>query len=293
VGDGVELAAQLGDAVANLAAVELERALARPLAPDAAALTVAAAARLAQPRREVAQPRNLHLEPRLAAAGVTVEDLQDDRGAVEHRRARRALEILQLGGAELVVDHHQGGGTVAQEHRRVVHGRVVGLDGFVPCGARRGHVEVEIVGGLGGLGGFGSGGRFGGGLGLLVDAAVARLRTRGNHPGAARAVCEHLQLALPQHHARRELAAALGDAADDGVPQGGDETSQLGEGALEVAFAHVGELDAHEHGALGRVGGILHGVGRAGHGLGPRDHSTDGLWAIAQRWALAGRRGCE
>jgi hypothetical protein len=162
-----------------------------------------------------------------------------------------------------------------------------------PAAPDGGHVEVEIVGGLGGLGGFGSGGRFGGGLGLLVDAAVARLRTRGNHPGAARAVCEHLQLALPQHHARRELAAALGDAADDGVPQGGDETSQLGEGALEVAFAHVGELDAHEHGALGRVGGILHGVGRAGHGLGPRDHSTDGLWAIAQRWALAGRRGCE
>ena len=72
--DDLELAPQLGDAVADLAAVELERRLARALAADAAALAIAAGAGLAQARRHVRQPRDLDLEPRLAAARVALED---------------------------------------------------------------------------------------------------------------------------------------------------------------------------------------------------------------------------
>ena len=84
--DRRELLAQLRDAVADLAPVELDRGLAGALA----ALALLAARRLAHPRRDVVEARDLHLEPRLAAARVAVEDVDDDAGAVEHlaRRSR-------------------------------------------------------------------------------------------------------------------------------------------------------------------------------------------------------------
>ena len=94
--DRRELAAQLGDAVAHLAPVELERRLAGALAADAAALAVLAAAALAQARRQVVEARDLHLQPRLAAAGVALEDREDDRRAVEHLGAGGALEVARL-----------------------------------------------------------------------------------------------------------------------------------------------------------------------------------------------------
>jgi hypothetical protein len=45
--------------------------------PQIAAHTIAAAARLAQPRREVAEPRDLDLQARLARVRVAVEDLEE------------------------------------------------------------------------------------------------------------------------------------------------------------------------------------------------------------------------
>src|SRR5690606_13969581 len=44
---------------------------------------------------------------RLAALRVPVEDLDDDAGAVEHLRARRALEVPELAGRDVVVDGHE------------------------------------------------------------------------------------------------------------------------------------------------------------------------------------------
>src|SRR5262249_30739510 len=61
-----QLVAQLGDAIADAAAIELERALAGALATDATADAVLAAARLAQARRQVLEARDLDLQPRLA-----------------------------------------------------------------------------------------------------------------------------------------------------------------------------------------------------------------------------------
>src|SRR5262249_22585092 len=107
--DLAELAAQLGDAIADPAAIELERGLARALAADAAAHAVAAAAALAQPPREVLEPRDLDLQPRLARPRVAVEDLEDHRRAIEDIGAGGALEVALLGRREVVIDEHDLG----------------------------------------------------------------------------------------------------------------------------------------------------------------------------------------
>src|SRR5262249_33733984 len=102
-----ELGAQLGDPVAYLAPIELGGALSGAAPADPAAFAISPAAGLAQPRRDVREPRDLHLEPGLAAARVALEDREDHGGAVEHLGARRALEVARLRGSELVVDEHQ------------------------------------------------------------------------------------------------------------------------------------------------------------------------------------------
>src|SRR5690606_28365463 len=82
-----ELVLELGDAVADAAPVELERALAGALAAHAAADPVAAATPLAQARCQVLEPGDLDLHPGLAGPGMALKDLEDDRGAIEHVHA--------------------------------------------------------------------------------------------------------------------------------------------------------------------------------------------------------------
>ena len=102
-----ELVLELGDPIADPAAIELERGLAGALAADAAAHAVAAAAALAQPRaRGSLQPRDLDLQPGLAGAGVAMEDLEDHAGAIEDVGAGRLLEVALLGRRQVVIDEH-------------------------------------------------------------------------------------------------------------------------------------------------------------------------------------------
>jgi hypothetical protein len=107
--DRLQLAAQLGDAVAYLAAIELHLRLASTLAADAAALAIAPAAALAQARCHVPQARDLHLQPRFARARVPLEDLQDHRSAVEHLGTGGALEVAGLRRRDVVVDQDDAG----------------------------------------------------------------------------------------------------------------------------------------------------------------------------------------
>ena len=103
--DGRELLAQLGDAVADLAPVELDRRLAGALA----ALALLASRRLAHARRDVGQAGDLDLQPRLAAARVAMEDVDDEAGAIEDPGSGRALEVSRLARGELVIDHDDRG----------------------------------------------------------------------------------------------------------------------------------------------------------------------------------------
>ena len=123
--DGGQLRLELGDAVADLAAIELDGGLPRAPQPDAAALALAAAG-LAQPRSHVREPRNLDLQARRSARRVTVEDLDDHARAIEDRRGRgRALEVAELARGQLVVDDDDGGARLP-----------VGAGGASRCAAR-------------------------------------------------------------------------------------------------------------------------------------------------------------
>ena len=74
-------------------------------------------------RRDVVEAGDPHFQAGLAAPGVAVEDLDDDAGAIEHLRARRALEVPRLTRGDLVVDHDHG--RAARGRGDIVRGEVL------------------------------------------------------------------------------------------------------------------------------------------------------------------------
>jgi hypothetical protein len=107
--DRRELAPELGDSVADFPSIELEGALARALAADAAALPVGPSPGLAEARRDVREARDFDLELGLAAPGVAVEDLDNDARPVEDIGPRRALEVARLARAYFVINDDDRG----------------------------------------------------------------------------------------------------------------------------------------------------------------------------------------
>ncbi len=94
--DGGQLRLELGDAVADLAAIELQGGLPRASQPDTAALAPAAAGR-AQAGGYIGEPRDLDLQPRRPARRVPMEDLDDHTRAIQDLRGRgRALDVAEL-----------------------------------------------------------------------------------------------------------------------------------------------------------------------------------------------------
>src|SRR6266700_4953010 len=115
----VELLLQLGDAVADLAPVELAVRLAAAAAAGAAAPPVLRTGLLggfAHARRHVPQARDLDLRARVARARVPVEDLEDDHAAVHHLAADLLRQVELLRGGNFVVDEeHVHGLPLAHE----------------------------------------------------------------------------------------------------------------------------------------------------------------------------------
>src|SRR5260221_4025401 len=101
--DILQLLFQLGEAIADLAAIEIEIGLARA----GALLPPAARQRLPQPRRDVLQPRDLYLQLRLTAVCMTMEDLHDHASPIEHLRTGCTLEVACLARRDLVIDDHE------------------------------------------------------------------------------------------------------------------------------------------------------------------------------------------
>ena len=62
----------------------------------------------AHAREVVLELGQLDLELALGRVGVVGEDVEDDRGAVDHRHVERLLEVALLARAELVVDRPRG-----------------------------------------------------------------------------------------------------------------------------------------------------------------------------------------
>src|SRR5262249_49958691 len=170
---------------------------------------------LAKPGRQVLEPRDLHLQPRLARPGVAMKDLEDDRGAVEDVDAGGALEVALLGRREVVINEHDLG-----TRRRL---RRIGPDRL---GLLVSSISAELVA-LGGLG-LGSGFLVVGvpAVGVLVvgilvvgilvagvlvaGLAATGLCVGGHDAGAAGPLGELEELAFPEHDAGGEAAAALG-----------------------------------------------------------------------------------
>src|SRR5208283_5445331 len=72
-----------------------------------ALLPPAARRRLPQARRDVLQPRDLHLQLRLAAVCMTMEDLHDHASPIKHLRTGSTLEVACLARRDLVIDDHE------------------------------------------------------------------------------------------------------------------------------------------------------------------------------------------
>jgi hypothetical protein len=108
-----DVAAQLGHAVADPAPVQLDLGLTRAAATDAdaarGATTDLPGQRLtpsAQAREQVGQLGQLDLCLAVPGAGVLGEDVEDQRGPVDHLDLELVLELTQLAGRELAVTDH-------------------------------------------------------------------------------------------------------------------------------------------------------------------------------------------
>src|SRR5487761_1644985 len=106
----------------DLPAVGLDLRLAGAAGPDAAAaghppagLAGQRLAPAAQPGQQVLQLGQLDLRLALLAAGVLSEDVQDQRGAVDHLHPDDALEAAQLARAELAVADHRVGADLGHD----------------------------------------------------------------------------------------------------------------------------------------------------------------------------------
>ncbi len=137
----LELAAELGDPGGDPATIGLELGLTGTTAADTAALhpdtSTGLAGQVAAPAAEalleVVELGELDLRLALLGAGVLGEDVEDQRGPVDHLDLDLVLEVAQLRRAELAVADDGVGAGVAHDHPQVVDlarsdvGRRVGL----------------------------------------------------------------------------------------------------------------------------------------------------------------------
>ena len=107
--DALELGLQSLDPATDDPAVGLQLGLARPPEADAAADTGEVGPHPGEPRQQVFQLRQLHLQLGLVASGPGGEDVEDDLGPVHHPDLERALQIHPLHRAQLLVEDDQRG----------------------------------------------------------------------------------------------------------------------------------------------------------------------------------------
>jgi hypothetical protein len=101
--------AQRSDPVARQPAVGLDLRLARAPGADPAPEPLEVGPEPAHPRQVVLELGELHLELSLGAVGVVGEDVEDHRGAVDHRHAELGLEVSLLARGQLIVAGDQVG----------------------------------------------------------------------------------------------------------------------------------------------------------------------------------------
>ena len=107
----LQLAAQVGDALAHQAAIRFQLGLARALHADAHAARLAGkmGPGVGEPGQHVFELRHLHLHLGLRRPGVLGEDVQDDAAAVQDLAGDLAFQLLHLRAGEVLVEDHQVG----------------------------------------------------------------------------------------------------------------------------------------------------------------------------------------
>ena len=91
------------DPVARQPAVGLDLGLARSPRADSAAEALQVRPQAAHPRKVVLELRQLDLQLAVRGVGVPREDVENHRGAVDHRHPERRLEVAFLARGQLVV----------------------------------------------------------------------------------------------------------------------------------------------------------------------------------------------
>jgi len=101
----LEVLAQACDALLDAAAVDLELTLAITAHADAAFLPREVRPKSREPRQDVLQLRHLDLHFPLPRPRALGEDVEDERGAVEHFAVEYFLQVLGLRRAQFVIEN--------------------------------------------------------------------------------------------------------------------------------------------------------------------------------------------
>ena len=114
--DGVELALEAGDALADQPSVEFELALARPAEKaEPAALAFEMGPRPHQPRALIRQRRQLDLQAALMGLGARPEYFENEAGAVDHLGLPAPFEVALLHRAHRRIDDDQPDAVVGDD----------------------------------------------------------------------------------------------------------------------------------------------------------------------------------
>ena len=214
--DILQLHFQLGEAIADLAAIEFEIGLART-----GALLPPAARGFPQPRRDVFQARDLDLQLGLAAVRMTMEDLDDDAGPIQHLRAGGALEVAGLARRDFMIDNHE-----VRLRRRLRIGR-----------ARAG-IRLVLVGFFVSF--------LVGVFKTLAGLRLALYRHRSDDAGPAGQRREFLEPPFAEHGAAADRIALLRDRYDDFVAERLHQTAQFLDACRMRDVIDAGNLDGDE-----------------------------------------------
>ena len=106
-GEPVDARLQRGDALAHAAAVHFQLGLARSTPADAAGQPRERVVAAHQPRQEILELRQLHLELAVGALRAAGEDVEDELGAVEDAQRGGLADVPRLRRRQVVIEDQQ------------------------------------------------------------------------------------------------------------------------------------------------------------------------------------------
>ena len=97
------------DSLVDESPIRFELRLARPTQPDASLLTLEVRPSSDQPRRQMLELRELHLELALERARTLRKDVQDENAPIEDPASDMTLQVALLGWSQRMVEEHDLG----------------------------------------------------------------------------------------------------------------------------------------------------------------------------------------